>query len=161
MPEEISGEKKALDLSGEMPLIEGGETDEEIILARDLTSALIKTIKAFRFYPPDNPTLKGFRDQLLKKFHFFLNKYQSLVIQVGEYDLSFKGKILYEVKDVKTSLAFLLYKDGLREIRFMNGLEEWEIQGIIDILKQGDFINQLEDDIVTMMWKKISCTSVI
>ncbi len=154
MPEEISGEKKALDLSGEMPLIEGGETDEEIILARDLTSALIKTIKAFRFYPPDNPSLKGFRDQLLKKFHFFLNKYQSLVIQVGEYDLSFKGKILYEVKDVKTSLAFLLYKDGLREIRFMNGLEEWEIQGIIDILKQGDFINQLEDDIVTMMWEK-------
>jgi HEAT repeat protein len=154
MPEEISGEKKALDLSGEMPLIEGGEKDEEIILARDLTSALIKTIKAFRFYPPDNPSLKGFRDQLLKKFHFFLNKYQSLVIQVGEYDFSFKGKILYEVKDVKTSLAFLLYKDGLREIRFVNGLEEWEIQGIIDILKQGDFINQLEDDIVTMMWEK-------
>ena len=154
MPEEISGDKKALDLSGEMPLIEGGETDEEIILARDLASAFIKAIKAFRFYPPDNPTLKGFRDQLLKKFHFFLNKYQSFVIQVGEYDLSFKGKILYEVKDVKTSLAFLLYKDGLREIRFMNGLEEWEIQGIIDILKQGDYINQLEDDIVTMMWEK-------
>jgi HEAT repeat protein len=154
MPEEISGEKKALDLSGEMPLIEVGETNEEIILARDLTSAFIKAIKAFRFYPPDNPTLKGFRDQLLKKFHFFLNKYQSFVIQVGEYDLSFKGKILYEVKDVKTSLAFLLYKDGLREIRFMNGLEEWEIQGIIDILKQGDYINQLEDDIVTMMWEK-------
>jgi HEAT repeat protein len=154
MPEEISGEKKALDLSGEMPLIEGGETDEEIILARDLTSAFIKAIKAFRFYPADNPTLKGFRDQLLKKFNFFLNKYQSFVIQVGEYDLSFKGKILYENKDLKTSLAFLLYKDGLREMRFMNGLEEWEIQGIIDILKQGDYINQLEDDIVTMMWEK-------
>ena len=154
MPEEISGEKKALDLSGEMPLIEGGETDEEIILARDLTSAFIKAIKAFRFYPTDNPTLKGFRDQLLKKFNFFLNKYQSFVIQVGEYDLSFKGKILYENKDLKTSLAFLLYKDGLREMRFMNGLEEWEIQGIIDILKQGDYINQLEDDIVTMMWEK-------
>ena len=94
MPEEISGDKKALDLSGEMPLIEGVETDEELLLARDLTSAFIKAIKAFRFYPPDNPTLKGFRDQLLKKFQFFLNKYQSFVIQIGEYDLSFKGKDL-------------------------------------------------------------------
>lgn len=154
MPEEVSPDKKALDLSGEMPLVEGVETDEEILIARDLISAFVKAIKAFRFYPLDNPTLKGFREQLLKKFQFFMNKYQSFVIQIGEYDLSFKGKILYENRDVKTSLAFLLYRDGLREIRFVKGLEEWEVQGIIDILKQGESINQLEDDIVTLMWEK-------
>jgi hypothetical protein len=154
MPEEVSTDKKALDLSPEIPSIEGIETDEELLLARDLTSAFIKAVKAFRFYPPDNPTLKGFREQLLKKFHFFLNKYHSFIIQVGEYDLSFKGKVLYENRDVKTSLSFLLYKDGLREIRFMQGLEEWEIQEFIDILKHTDKINQLEDDIVTLMWEK-------
>jgi len=154
MPEEISADKKALDLNVEMPSVEGVETDEELILARDLTGALIKAIKAFRFYPPDNPTLKGFRDQLLKKFQFFLNKYQSFEIQIGEYDLSFKGKILYENRDVKTSIAFLIYKDGLRKIRFMKGLEEWEVQGIIDVLKQSENINQLEDDIVTLLWEK-------
>jgi tetratricopeptide (TPR) repeat protein len=154
MPEEVSGDKKALDLNVEMPLIEGVETDEELILARDLTSALIKAIKAFRFYPPDNPTLKGFLDQVLNKFRFFLNKYQSFVMKVGEYNLSFKGKILYENRDVKTSIAFLVYKDGLREIRFMKGLEEWEVQGIIDIFKQSESINQLEDDIVTLMWER-------
>ncbi len=154
MPEEISSDKKALDLSAEMPLAEGVETDEEMIIARDLISAFIKAIKAFRFYPPDNPTLKGFRDQVLKKFQFFLNKYQSFVIQVGEYDLAFKGKTVYENRDVKTSLAFSLYKDGLREIRFMKGLEEWEVQGVIDILKQSENINILEDDIVTLMWEK-------
>jgi len=154
MPEEVSADKKALDLSVEMPVPEGVETDEELLLARDLTSAFIKAIKAFRFYPADNPTLKGFREQVLKKFQFFLNKYQSFVIQVGEYDLSFKGKILYENRDVKTSLAFSLYKDGLREIRFMKELEEWEVQGIIDILKRSETINQLEDDIVTLMWEK-------
>jgi HEAT repeat protein len=154
MPEEISADKKALDISGEMPSVEGVETNEELLVARDLISAFIKAIKAFRFYPPDNPTLKGIRDQLLKKFQFFLNKYQSFVIQIGEYDLSFKGKTLYENRDVKTSLAFLLYRDGLREIRFLKGLEEWEVQGVIDILKQGESINQLEDDIVTLMWEK-------
>jgi hypothetical protein len=36
----------------------------------------------------------------------------------------------------------------------MKGLEEWEVQGIIDIIKQSDNINQLEDDIVTLMWEK-------
>jgi HEAT repeat protein len=154
MPEDVSADKKVLDLSGEMPLIEGTETDEEILLSRDLTGAFIKAIKAFRFYPPDNPTLKGLRDQLLRKFQYFLNKYQSFAIQVGQYDLSYKGKILYENRDMKTSLAFSLHKDGLREIRFMRHLEEWEVQGVIDILKQSEQINPLEDDIVTMMWER-------
>ncbi len=154
MAEEISADKRALDLSSEMPALEGMENDEELLLSRDTIGAFVKAIKAFRFYPPDNPTLKGFRDQLLKKFQFFLNKYQTFVVQVGEYELSFKGKVLYENRDVKSSIAFALYKDGLREIRFMKGLEEWEIQGIIDVLKQSDTINQLEDDIVTLMWEK-------
>jgi hypothetical protein len=130
------------------------ETDEELLLARDLMRSFIKAIKAFRFYPPDNPILKGFKELLPKKFNFFLNKYNSFVFQIGEYDLSFKGKILYENRDVKTSLAFIFYKDGLRELRFMNGLEEWEIQGLIDIIIRSDYINQLEDDFVTLMWEK-------
>jgi len=154
MAEEASQDKKVVDLSGEMPPVEGVETDEEILLSRDLIGVLIKAIKAFRFYPPDNPTLKGLREQLLRKFQYFLNKYQSFVIQVGQYDLSYKGKVLYENRDVKTSLAFSLYKDGLREIRFLKHLEEWEVQGIIDILRQSEQINPLEEDIVTMMWER-------
>jgi len=154
MPEEVLGEKKALDLTAEMPLVEGLEGDEELLLARDLMRSFIKGIKAFRFYPPDNPILKGFKELLPKKFNFFLNKYNSFIFQIGEYDLSFKGKVLYENRDIKTSLAFLFYKDGLRELRFMKELEEWEIQGLIDIIVRSDNINQLEDDFVTMLWEK-------
>ncbi len=154
MPEEVSADKKALDLSAEMPFVEGMEGDEEFIAARDLTGAFIKAIKAFRFYPPDNPALRGIRDQVFQKFEYFLNKFQSFVIQVGEQNLFFKGKVLYENRDVKTSLAFFMYKDGLREMRFMKGLEEREVQGIIDILKLSGRINQMEDDIVTLMWER-------
>ena len=154
MTDELARDKKALDVSGEIPSIEGAETDEEILLARDLISALIKTIKAFRFYPFGNPTLKGFQEQLLKKFQFFLNKHESFIFQIGEYDFSFGGKVLYENRDVKSSLAFLLYKDGLREIRFMKGIEEWEIQGFLDVMRRSDNINQLEDDLVTLLWER-------
>ncbi len=154
MAEEASADKKFLDLSGEMPLLEVAEGDEEILLSRDLTGAFVKAIKAFRFYPSDNPTLKGLRDQLFRKFQHFLNKYPSFVLQVGQYDLVYKGKILYENRDVKTSLAFSLYKDGLREIRFLKNLEEWEVQGIIDILKQLDLDNPSDGDLITMMWEK-------
>ena len=154
MVKELPVEKKSQDLTEEMPLVEGIETDEELLLARDLTGYLIRTIKAIRFYPPDNPTLKGFKDQLFKKFQFFLNRYPSFILQVGEYELSFKGKVLYENRDTKSSLAFLLYKDGLREFRLMKELEEWEIQGFLEVIKGSENINELEDDIVTMLWEK-------
>jgi hypothetical protein len=154
MPEEVSGEKRPLDLTLEMPPIEGVETDEELLLARDLTGSFIKAIKAFRFYPPDNPTLKGFRDNALKKFQFFLNKYNIFTLQIGEYDFSYNGKVLYENRDVKTSLAFLFYKDGLRELRFLKGLEDWEIEGLLDLIKRSDNINELEDDLVTLVWER-------
>ncbi len=154
MANETVTDKKAPELTEGMTPIEGVETDEELLLAGDLTSALIKTVKAFRFYPLDNPTLKGFRDQLAKKAQFFLNKYQSYVLQIGEYNISYKGKTLYENRDVKASIAYLLYRDGLRELRFSKGLEDWEVQALIDIIRRGEDINQLEDDLVTLMWER-------
>ncbi|MGZ3614769.1 MAG: HEAT repeat domain-containing protein [Thermodesulfobacteriota bacterium] len=154
MPEDLVEEKKALDLSEEIPSVEGVETDEELILARDITKSLLKTIKAFRFYPPDHPSLKGFQQQLPKKFQFFLNKYNSFGFQIEEFTFSYRGKALYENRDVKTSLAFLFYRDGVRELRFIKGLEEWEIEGLIDIIIRCENINQMEDDVVTLMWGK-------
>jgi hypothetical protein len=154
MADEITSEKRMPDLGGDMPSIEDVENDEELLLARDLTSAIIKTIKTYRFYPADNPNVKAFREQLVKKMQFYLNKYQSFALQIGEYDLSFKGRILYENRDIKASLAFLLYKDGLRELRFSHGVEEWEVDGLVDLIKRTDNINQLEDDLVTLIWEK-------
>jgi hypothetical protein len=154
MTEDLVEEKKALDLSEEIPSVEGVEADEELILARDLTKSLLKTIKAFRFYPPDHPSLKGFQQQLPKKFQFFLNKHNSFAFQIGEFTFTYKGKALYENRDVRTSLAFLFYRDGVRELRFIKGLEEWEIEGLIDIIIRCENINQMEDDMVTLMWGK-------
>jgi len=155
MANDLSAEKKTLDLTTEeMPLIEGVETDEELLLARDLIGYFIKTIKAYRFYPPDNPAIKGFKDQLFKKFQFFLSKYPIFKFQVGEYDLSFKGKVLYENRDTKASIAFLLYKDGIRELRFMKDIEDWEIQGLMEVIRGSENINELEDDLVTLLWER-------
>ena len=91
VPAEMEEDKKATDLSGEVPPIEQEELDEALPRARDLMAIFIKTIKAFRLYPPENPSLNDFRDQLLRKFQIFLNKYHSFIFQIREYYFSFKG----------------------------------------------------------------------
>lgn len=154
MAEEFVGGKKEPDLELDVSSIEGKDLDEAVDQAKDLINTFVKTIKAFRLYPPENPTLVGFIDQVYRKFQLFLNKYHYFILKIGENKLSFRGVTLYENPDLKTSLAFQLYKDGLRELRFMEGLEEGEVDGLIDIMKRSDGINQMEDDLVTLMWEK-------
>ncbi|MBM4331881.1 MAG: HEAT repeat domain-containing protein [Deltaproteobacteria bacterium] len=154
MPAESTEGKNKSNLRGDTSSIEGKDLDEAIARARDLINTLVKTIKAFRLYPPENPSLVGFCEQVCRKFQEFLSQYHIFVLQVEESTLSFQGVALYENPDVKTSLAFHLYKDGLRELRFMEGLEDWEVDGLIHILKSTETINQTEDDVVTMLWEK-------
>jgi len=154
MAEEFDGGKKEPDLELDVSSIEGKDLDEAVDQAKDLINTFVKTIKAFRLYPPENPTLVGFIDQVYRKFQLFLNKYHYFILKIGENKLSFRGVTLYENPDLKTSLAFQLYKDGLRELRFMEGLEEGEVDGLIDIMKRSDSINKMEDDLVTLMWEK-------
>lgn len=152
MPEVIEEEGKGIDLSEGVRSLEGEELDEAVFQAREVMNNFVKAIKASRLYPPENPRPQEFRVQLLHKLQLFLNKYHSFVFQIGEYDFSFKGNILYENRDLNSSLAFQLYKDGLRELRFMEGLEEGEVRGLIDIIAREN-INKLEDDLVTLMWE--------
>jgi hypothetical protein len=153
MPEAAEEKQKAIDLSEGVRSLEGEELDEAVLQAREVMNIFIKAIKASRLYPPENPRPQEFRVQLLDRLQLFLNKYHSFVFQVGEYDFSFNGKLLYENRDLNSSLAFQLYKDGLRELRFMEGLEEGEVRGLIDILARAENINKLEDDVVTMIWE--------
>ena len=154
MAVDLEREKKTIDVSDEIASFEGEEVDEVFLHARDLMNIFVKTIKAFRLFPPENPSLVGFRELLFRKFQFFLKRYRVFSFKIGEYEFSFNSRILYENKDLKGSLAFFLYKDGLREFRFLEGLEEWEIQGFLDIIKRGDQVNKQEDDLVTMIWER-------
>ena len=66
----------------------------------------------------------------------------------------FDGKPIYENTEMRESLAFLLYKDGVRDIRFFKGLDDQEISDFLDVLQRGEQASRLEDDIVTLLWQK-------
>jgi len=130
------------------------EIDEELTSAGDLIRTLLKAIKAFRLYESNNPMVTKQLEELTTKFKTHLDHYQSLNVQVGEYKLFFDGKPVYENTDMKESLAFLLYKDGVREIRFLKGLEDQEISDFLDVLRRNEQASRLEDDIVTLLWER-------
>jgi hypothetical protein len=128
--------------------------DEELQQGKDLLNTFIKAIKAFRLYPADNPTLKGMQEHLFKRMQVFLELYGSFTLEVGEYEFSFRGKPVYEDRELKGSLPFLFFKDGLRELRFSEGIEEAELKEFTELVVQRDNINEYEDDLITLIWER-------
>jgi hypothetical protein len=78
--------------------------------------------------------------------------FQSLpALQIGEHRLFYRGNVVYENQDVKESLAFVFFKDGIRELQFSRGLEFRELLDVLNIVRKSDFLNRMEDDLVTVL----------
>jgi len=128
--------------------------EEEVKSTKSLIQTLLQTMKAYRLYESSHPILSKFMDRLRKDFDRYFDEFDSLSFQIGEHRLTYRGKVVYESEDTKESLAFLFYKDGIREIRFFKGLEFAEIVDFLNIVRRSDLVNRLEDDLVTLLWEK-------
>lgn len=128
--------------------------EEGLKSAKALIQSFLQTMKAYRLYEADHPILAKFLDRLKKDFDAYFDEFDSFFLQVGEHRLFYRGKAVYESQDIKESLAFLFYKDGVREIRFFNGLEFKEMIDFLEVVRKGDRVNRCVDDLVTLLWEK-------
>lgn len=131
----------------------GAETisQEEIAAAREVIQSIVKTSKAFKMYLPNNPLHQKFFQDLTGSISGFLNEYGELRLHVGQFDLHYEGSAVYENQDIKDSLAFKLYSDGITSLMFSEGIEDGEIRNFIDIIG-GETKDEIDDDIVTRLW---------
>ncbi len=128
--------------------------EKSIKATRALIQTFLQTVKAFRLYEANHPILLKFMERLKKDFDNYFEEFDSFPLLVGEHRLFFKGKVVYENQDIKESLAFFFYKDGIREIKFIKGLEFREVVDFLHIVRKSESINRMEDDLVTLLWEK-------
>ena len=102
------------------------ELEEEVKSTRSLINTFLQTLKAYRLYESNHPILSKFLDRMRNDFAQYFDEFDSFSLQVREHRLFHRGEVVYESQDVKDSLAFAFYKDGIREIRFYKGLEDGE-----------------------------------
>lgn len=128
--------------------------EKSIQATRALIQTFLQTIKAFRIYEANHPILLKFMERLKRDFDHYFEEFDSFPLLVGEHRFFYKGKVVYENQDVKESLAFFFYKDGIREIKFIKGLEFKEVVDFLHIVRKSETVNRLEDDLVTLLWEK-------
>jgi hypothetical protein len=141
-------------LEAKADLLEEKAIEEKVKSTRALIQTFLQTLKAFRLYEANHPILSKFLERVRKDFNQYFDEFDSFSLQIGEHRLYCRGNVVYENEDVKESLAFLFFKDGIRELQFLKGLEFREIMDFLNIVRKSDFLNRMEDDLVTLLWEK-------
>jgi len=121
--------------------------------ARNLILLAAKTLTSMNTYPSNSPVIAKQKDRLYKEFQSFLSNHHILTVTVSESTVLLGDQVIYEEKTRSKSLAFLLYKDGLREISFYEPMTSRELDQFLDALTENMGAPE-ETDVVSLLWEK-------
>jgi HEAT repeat protein len=126
----------------------------EVKKAGNVIQFFKKAFSMIKLYPPENPAVAKSVDLFNNQMEEFLNEYEKLAIEVGEFSFSYKGEIVFQGEERSKSLPFLFYKDGLRELSFHKGLDKGELHEFFKVISEVSDLPAEDADIVNALWEK-------
>ena len=120
----------------------------------ELLRLIGKASRAHQLYLPNNPIYKGAIDAVRSSFSAIWNQVDDFSLVFTETAISwYNHEVLSEPNKSTDSLAWLFYKDGVRELKMLKGFEDEEVVGFLDILQRVRKASPEEDDLLTMLWE--------
>lgn len=133
-----------------VPVVDDGGIDAEV---REFLTAFVKTVRAAQLYVQGNPLLHQFIEDLKRRLSDIWDRVPSLNFTIYESEIRWLDSLVYREKlGGQDNLAFQLYRDGIRRVELLPGVEEDEIRQFIDILRLAKTLKQDEDDLLTLLW---------
>jgi len=126
----------------------------EVKKAGNVIQFFKKSFSLTKLYPPENPSVAKSIDLFNNQIGAFLNEYEELSIEVGEFSFSYKGEIVFQGEERRKSLPFLFYRDGLRELSFHKGLDKGELHEFFRVISEVSDLPAEDADIVNSIWEK-------
>ncbi|HAR36134.1 MAG TPA: hypothetical protein DCR87_04375 [Acidobacteria bacterium] len=122
--------------------------------ARELVLALANTISALKIFPAHHSSAIHFRRDFISRLKAFLDRFQKLELEVGEFAFYYQGKPVYQDEISSKSLPFFFYKDGLRVLALYQGMDEQEIGEFLELVRTETAKPAEESDLVNALWLK-------
>ena len=121
----------------------------------DLLKAFVKAVRAHQLYLPNNPMHARSLEAVREAFAAMWNHTDELDLQIVETQLKWEGRVvLDEGERTSDNIAWLLYKDGIRELKLLKGFEEDELGIFFTLLHSVRKATDEDDDLLTLMWER-------
>lgn len=119
----------------------------------ELLRTLASTVRSYRLYAGNGPMLARFVDALRERVRSTCNEFGRIRLEIAENAMFWEERKVFPTGDASGELAFLFYKDGIRGITLMPGLED-ELPALLSVLGRAPQIREDEDDLVTLLWQE-------
>jgi hypothetical protein len=123
----------------------------------ELLRLISKAARAHQLYLPNNPIYQGAINTLRAGFVPIWAETDEIVLVITETEIRWYDVPVSEspAGSAKSSdnLAWLFYKDGVRELRMVKGFDEAEVVKFLEIVQRARKGSADEDDLVTMLWE--------
>lgn len=124
-------------------------------VVEELLQALAKALRAHQLYLPNNPVYLRSIEILRAAFAPVWAGLTELSLDVYEAELRWSGHPVYSQATRGESISWVLYKDGVRSLALLPGVEEEEIVGLLDVLHRARTLQAEDnDDLLTLLWEK-------
>lgn len=128
--------------------------DLPLAKVRELFVTLGKALRAFQLYDEHNPVYKRFVTSLGEAFQSLWEDVDGLQVSVEEDRFLLAGEEVYQSASRADSLSFLFYKDGVRTLTFLPGIELDELERLLGVLQKAKTITPEGDDLLTILWEQ-------
>ncbi|GAC1411788.1 MAG: hypothetical protein NVSMB53_08020 [Gemmatimonadaceae bacterium] len=126
-----------------------------IVYVTDLLKAFVKAVRAHQLYLPNNPMHARSLEAVRESFAALWQHTDELDLQVVETRMEWEGRVvLDEAERTSDNIAWLLYKDGIRELTMLKGFEEEELGIFFNLLQRVRKATDDDDDLLTLMWER-------
>ncbi len=119
---------------------------------RTLFLTLSKALRSYQLYDRNNPVYRRFVGNLVEAFERVWAVRDEIQVLIEEDRLIWMGEEIYRDEARGSSLSFLLFRDGLRDLTFRKGIERDELEVLLDVLHRVRSVRQDADDLVTLLW---------
>ena len=116
---------------------------------RDIIKSLAKAVKAIQMYHINHPSARNFYNPLYEKMAIYLKDHPVIEYQIDQFMISNRGKTVYKEDEKETSIAFRLFRNGIRNISFISGLSFHELIKFLRIISK---ISK-DEDIALELWE--------
>ncbi|MDP2166756.1 MAG: HEAT repeat domain-containing protein [Thermodesulfovibrionales bacterium] len=130
------------------------ETPEDVKLAKDIVQVFVKGKKNLRMYPSNNPIYAKTIEEAARKLDEFFSLHDELKLRIKQNELLVGTDAVYSSASKDENLALFFFKDGLRELTIHKGISAEELQRFIEVLAFDFEREDVEDDVVTLLWEK-------
>lgn len=121
----------------------------------ELLQTLVKASRAFQMYPSNNPVYQRSMENVRAGCGPVWAVTAELRLQVAETDFVWEGEPVYQQPTKADSLAWQLYKDGLRELVLRPGAENGELVRFVETVNRARLLpSDAGDDLLTLLWEQ-------